>query len=207
MLKRTHNCGELKAQNVGQEVVLNGWVDAYRDFGGLVFIDLRDRYGITQVVFEPDQGEALMAAARDLRSEFCIGVQGKVAPRLAGKENPKLATGQIEVRVTSLEVFNQSATPPFDIQAGDANEELRLKYRYLDLRRPELQKVFILRHQMNQIMRQSLSDQGFLEFETPILGRSTPEGARDFLVPSRLHPGQFYALPQAPQQFKQLIMM
>lgn len=207
MLKRTHNCGELTAQNVGHEVVLNGWVDAYRDFGGLVFIDLRDRYGITQVVFEPDQGEALMAAARDLRNEFCIGVTGKVAPRLAGKENPKLATGQIEVRVTTLEVFNQSATPPFDIQAGDANEELRLKYRYLDLRRPELQKVFIMRHRMNQIMRQSLSDQGFLEFETPILGRSTPEGARDFLVPSRLHKGHFYALPQSPQLYKQILMM
>ena len=126
MLKRTHNCGELTAENVGQTVILNGWVDAYRDFGGLVFIDLRDRYGITQVVFEPDQGEALIAAARDLRSEFCIGVQGTVAKRLTGKENPKLATGQVEMRVSELQVYNESATPPFDIQAGDANEELRL---------------------------------------------------------------------------------
>ncbi len=207
MLKRTHNCGELTAENVGQTVILNGWVDAYRDFGGLVFIDLRDRYGITQVVFEPDQGEALIAAARDLRSEFCIGVQGTVAKRLTGKETPKLATGQVEMRVSELQVYNESATPPFDIQAGDANEELRLKYRFLDLRRPELQKVFIMRHKMNQIMRKSLSDQGFLEFETPILGRSTPEGARDFLVPSRLHKGHFYALPQSPQLYKQILMM
>ncbi|MFM1802448.1 MAG: hypothetical protein RJA81_1800 [Planctomycetota bacterium] len=207
MLKRTHNCGELKAEQVGQEVVLNGWVDAYRDFGGLVFIDLRDRYGITQVVFEPDQGEALMNVARDLRSEFCIGVKGKVTRRLEGKENPKLATGQVEIRVTEVQIFNESATPPFDIQAGDANEELRLKYRFLDLRRPDLQKIFIMRHKMNQIMRQSLSDQNFLEFETPILGRSTPEGARDFLVPSRLHKGHFYALPQSPQLYKQILMM
>lgn len=207
MLKRTHNCGELKAEQVGQEVVLNGWVDAYRDFGGLVFIDLRDRYGITQVVFEPDQGEALMNVARDLRSEFCIGVKGKVTRRLEGKENPKLATGQVEIRVTEVQIFNESATPPFDIQAGDANEELRLKYRFLDLRRPDLQKIFIMRHKMNQIMRQSLSDQDFLEFETPILGRSTPEGARDFLVPSRLHKGHFYALPQSPQLYKQILMM
>jgi len=207
MLKRTHNCGELTAKQVGETVILNGWVDAYRDFGGLVFIDLRDRYGITQVVFEPDQGEALMNAARELRSEFCLGVKGKVARRLAGKENPKLATGDVEVRVTELDLFNKSVTPPFDIQAGDANEEVRLKYRYLDLRRPELQQIFVLRHNMNRIMRQSLSDQGFLEFETPILGRSTPEGARDFLVPSRLHKGHFYALPQSPQLYKQILMM
>jgi aspartyl-tRNA synthetase len=207
MLKRTHTCGELTADHVGQAVILNGWVDTRRDHGGLVFIDLRDRYGITQVVFEPEQGDALMAAAKELRGEFVVGVRGTVARRLPGKENPKRATGAIEVKAAALEVFNRTQTPPFEIQGAEANEELRLKFRYLDLRRPEMQRVFLLRHRMAQLMRNTMSDLGFVEVETPILGRSTPEGARDFLVPSRIHPGHFYALPQSPQLYKQILMV
>ena len=207
MLKRTHTCGELTTEHVGQSVALNGWVDAWRDFGGLVFIDIRDRYGVTQVVFEPEAGEALQAAARDLRSEFVIGVSGSVARRLPGKDNPKLKTGAIEVRVKTLEVYNASPTPPFEMHGSEPNEELRLKYRFLDLRRPAVQQVFIARHTMAKLMRDTMSSLGFLEVETPILGRSTPEGARDFLVPSRLHPSHFYALPQSPQLYKQLLMV
>ncbi|MFO0907925.1 MAG: aspartate--tRNA ligase [Isosphaeraceae bacterium] len=207
MLKRTHTCGELRPTHEGQTVILNGWVDAWRDFGGLVFIDVRDRYGLTQVVFEPQAGAELQAAARELRNEYVVAVQGVVAKRLPGKENPNLATGAIEVRGTTLEVLNATPTPPFEIQGAEANEELRLKYRFLDLRRPALQKVFILRHTMAQLMRQIMSEQNFLEVETPILGRSTPEGARDFLVPSRVHSGHFYALPQSPQLYKQLLMV
>jgi len=207
LLKRTHTCGELTKDQVGQAVALNGWVDAWRDFGGLVFIDLRDRYGVTQVVFEPEAGAELQAQARELRNEYVIGVRGTVAPRLEGKENPNLKTGEIEVRVSELVVYNETPTPPFEIGGPEPNEELRLKYRFLDLRRPELQRVFILRHQISQVMRRVLSDQNFLEVETPILGRSTPEGARDFLVPSRVHPGHYYALPQSPQLYKQLLMV
>jgi len=207
LLKRTHTCGDLTKANVGEEVALNGWVDAWRDFGGLVFIDVRDRFGVTQVVFEPEAGADLQAQARELRSEYVVGIRGKVAPRLAGKENPKLKTGQVEVRATELVVYNASPTPPFEINGPEPNEELRLKYRFLDLRRPDLQRVFIMRHQISQVMRRALSDQGFLEVETPVLGRSTPEGARDFLVPSRVHPAHFYALPQSPQLYKQLLMV
>ncbi len=207
MLKRTHTCGDLSREHVGNAVILNGWVDAWRDFGGLVFIDVRDRYGLTQVVFEPDAGAALQAAARELRNEYVIAVKGVVAPRLPGKENPNLKTGAIEVRADTLEVLNASPTPPFELSGAEPNEELRLKYRFLDLRRPALQKVFILRHKMAQLMRNTLSDMDFLEVETPILGRSTPEGARDFLVPSRVHSGHFYALPQSPQLYKQLLMV
>ncbi|OJW22743.1 MAG: aspartate--tRNA ligase [Planctomycetales bacterium 71-10] len=206
-MKRTHTCGDLTKANVGEEVALNGWVDAWRDFGGLVFIDVRDRFGVTQVVFEPEAGADLQAQARELRSEYVVGIRGKVAPRLAGKENPKLKTGQVEVRATELVVYNASPTPPFEINGPEPNEELRLKYRFLDLRRPDLQRVFIMRHQISQVMRRALSDQGFLEVETPVLGRSTPEGARDFLVPSRVHPAHFYALPQSPQLYKQLLMV
>ena len=150
MLKRTHTCGELTIDHAGQTVALNGWVDAWRDFGGLVFIDVRDRYGITQVVFEPQAGESLQAAARELRSEYVVAMRGTVAPRLPGKQNPNLKTGAVEVRATELEVLNASPTPPFEIQGPEPNEELRLKYRFLDLRRPALQKVFILRHKMAQ---------------------------------------------------------
>jgi aspartyl-tRNA synthetase len=188
-------------------VVLNGWVDAWRDFGALVFIDVRDRYGVTQAVFEPQAGKELQDAARALRNEYVVGIKGVVAHRLPGKENPNLATGSIEVRAAALEVFNATPTPPFEIQGAEANEELRLKYRFLDLRRPALQQVFVLRHRMAQTMRKIMSDQDFLEVETPILGRSTPEGARDFLVPSRVHAGHFYALPQSPQLYKQLLMV
>ncbi len=208
MLKRTFTCGELTADQVDQTVMLNGWVDTRRDHGGLVFIDLRDRYGVTQVVFEPDAGAELFAAAQELRNEFVIGVKGVIMRRLQGKENPKLKTGAIEVRAKELEVFNRTQTPPFEV-SGDTepNEELRLTYRYLDLRRPEMQRVFILRHRMAKVMRDTMSDLGFLEVETPMLGRSTPEGARDFLVPSRVHDGHFYALPQSPQLYKQILMV
>ena len=178
-----------------------------RGFGGLVFIDVRDRYGLTQVVFEPQAGEALQAAARELRSEYVVAVKGVVAARLPGKQNPNLASGAIELRADTLEVLNTSPTPPFEMQGSEPNEELRLKYRYLDLRRPASQKVFILRHKMAQLMRNTLTGLNFLEVETPVLGRSTPEGARDFLVPSRLHAGHFYALPQSPQLYKQLLMV
>jgi aspartyl-tRNA synthetase len=207
MLKRTHTCGKLRPEHEGQAVVLNGWVDAWRDFGGLVFIDVRDRYGVTQVVCEPQAGEALQAAAHELRNEYVIATKGVVAHRLPGKENPNLATGAIEVRAQELEVLNAAPTPPFEIQGAEANEELRLKYRFLDLRRPALQKVFVLRHKMAQLMRNTMSAMDFLEVETPVLGRSTPEGARDFLVPSRVHPAHFYALPQSPQLYKQLLMV
>jgi aspartyl-tRNA synthetase len=208
MLKRTHTCGELTLDHVGQTVTLNGWVDAWRDFGGLVFIDLRDRHGLTQCVFEPEAGAELQSAARELRNEYVVGIEGVVTPRLPGKENPNLKTGGLEIRARKLEVFNATPTPPFEIQnAETTNEELRLKYRYLDLRRPSMQAVFGLRHRMAQSMRQVMSDQGFWEVETPILGRSTPEGARDFLVPSRVHLGHFYALPQSPQLYKQLLMV
>jgi aspartyl-tRNA synthetase len=207
LYKRTHTCGELTADDVGKPVVLNGWVDAYRDFGGLIFIDLRDRYGVTQVVFEPDAGQELHARGSELRNEFVIGVKGTVAPRLRGKENAKLKTGGIEVRVQELAVYNATPTPPFEMHGPDPNEELRLTYRYLDLRRPDKQAIFILRHRLAQLMRNTMSQLGFLEVETPILGRSTPEGARDFLVPSRIHAGHFYALPQSPQIYKQLLMV
>src|ERR1700677_11476 len=207
LLKRTHTCGELATEDWGKSVVLNGWVDAYRDFGGLIFIDLRDRYGVTQVVFEPDAGKELQARGGELRNEFVVGVKGTVAPRLRGKENSKLKTGGIEVRVRELVVYNATPTPPFEMHGPDPNEELRLTYRYLDLRRPDKQAIFILRHRLPQLMRNTMSELGFLEIETPILGRSTPEGARDFLVPSRIHAGHFYALPQSPQIYKQLLMV
>ncbi len=207
LLKRTHTCGDLTPADVGKTVILNGWVDAYRDFGGLIFIDLRDRYGVTQVVFEPDAGKELQARGSELRNEFVIGVKGTVSLRLPGKENPKLKTGGIEVRVSEMIVYNATPTPPFEMHGPDPNEELRLTYRYLDLRRPEKQAIFILRHKLAQLMRNKMSELGFLEVETPILGRSTPEGARDFLVPSRIHPGHFYALPQSPQIYKQLLMV
>jgi aspartyl-tRNA synthetase len=207
LLKRTHTCGELTPDQIGKHVVLNGWVDSWRDFGGLLFIDLRDRYGLTQVVFEPDAGQDLQARGRELRNEYVIGIKGVVAPRLPGKENPKLKTGGIEVRARDLVVYNATPTPPFEMHGPEPNEELRLTYRYLDLRRPAMHEIFILRHRLAQLMRRTMSDLGFIEVETPILGRSTPEGARDFLVASRLHAGHFYALPQSPQIYKQLLMV
>jgi aspartyl-tRNA synthetase len=211
LMRRTHTCGQLRDSDVGKTVVLNGWVNTSRDQNLFVFVDLRDRYGLTQVVFEPERGQELFAAARELRSEWVIAVKGTVARRLPGKENPKLATGAIEVKAEELHVLNRCPTPPFAVTefAGDelANEDLRLQYRYLDLRRQTLQRTLMLRHRMNKVIRDYLDAQGFLELETPLLGRSTPEGARDYLVPSRVWPGNWYALPQSPQLYKQLLMV
>jgi aspartyl-tRNA synthetase len=210
-LQRTHTCGELREAHVGQTVTLNGWVNTYRDHGVFVFIDLRDRYGLTQVVFEPERGQELFAAAQDLRSEYVLAVKGKVVQRLPGKANPDLATGMIEVKAEEMVVLNRCPTPPFEVTEfpGDelANEDLRLQYRYLDLRRPTLQRTLALRHRVNKVIRDFLDARGFLELETPLLGRSTPEGARDYLVPSRIFPGHWYALPQSPQLYKQLLMV
>ncbi|HVW38871.1 MAG TPA: aspartate--tRNA ligase, partial [Pirellulales bacterium] len=205
---RTHTCGELRTGHIGQEVTLCGWVDSYRDHGGGLFVDLRDRYGKTQVVFAPEAGPQILEAAKSLRSEFVIAVTGKVAHRPAGTVNPKLDTGEVELRATRLEVLNKSLTPPFQPGAKDLpGEDLRLKYRYLDLRRPEMQRTLTLRHRMIKGMRDYFDQHDFLEIETPMLGRSTPEGARDYLVPSRVHAGMFYALPQSPQLYKQILMI
>jgi aspartyl-tRNA synthetase len=208
--QRTHTCGELREANVGQAVVLNGWVNTYRNQGALVFIDVRDRYGVTQVVFDSEHRE-LLAAAQELRSEFVVAVNGKVSRRLPGKENPDLPTGAVEVKAEELHVLNRCPTPPFELTEFScedlANEDLRLQYRYLDLRRPTLQRTLALRHRLNKVIRDYLDARGFLEVETPLLGRSTPEGARDYLVPSRLFPDSWYALPQSPQLYKQLLMV
>ncbi len=205
---RTHTCGELRAAQIGQEVTLTGWVDSYRDHGGSLFVDLRDRYGKTQVVFTPDGGAELLAEARQLRTEFVIAVTGKVAKRPEGTINPKLDTGEIELRCRKLELLNKSLVPPFQPGAMELpGEDLRLKYRYLDLRRPDMQRTIVLRHRMIKAMRDYFDEHRFIEVETPMLGRSTPEGARDYLVPSRVHPGKFYALPQSPQLYKQILMI
>jgi aspartyl-tRNA synthetase len=210
-MKRTHTCGELRSSHVGQTVVLNGWVNRYRGQSMQVFIDLRDRYGLTQVVFDEEQHPALFARAQGLRSEFVVAVKGEVTARLKGKENPKLATGTVEVKALELEVLNECPTPPFEVaELPDqelSGEDLRLQYRYLDLRRPALQQTLILRHRLNKAIRDHLDALGFLELETPLLGRSTPEGARDYLVPSRVFPGSWFALPQSPQLYKQLLMI
>lgn len=207
-LKRSHHNDELTATQVGQTVVLFGWVGTVRDHGGVLFVDLRDREGITQVVFNPEVQPKVHDLAKHLRSEYCLGIQGKVSARPEGMTNANLKTGEIEVLVEDFEVFSAAKTPPFLIEDElEVNEEHRLKYRYLDLRRPSMQKNFRLRHKVTQAARRYLDEQNFLEIETPILTRSTPEGARDFLVPSRVHHGQCYALPQSPQLFKQLTMM
>ncbi|MEW6702137.1 MAG: aspartate--tRNA ligase [Bacteroidota bacterium] len=206
--KRTHTCGELREINIGQSVVLNGWVAIRRDLGGVIFIEMRDRYGVTQVVFEPSYNPQAHEQGKRLRSEYVISIEGKVRKRPAGTENFSLSTGQIDVMVDKLIILNQAETPPFPIEDKiDVNEDLRLKYRYLDLRRSEMQKNILLRHKMYQITRKYFDNNGFVEVETPILMRSTPEGARDFLVPSRLHKGKFYALPQSPQTYKQILMV
>jgi aspartyl-tRNA synthetase len=206
-LKRSRTCGELGSQSVGTDVVLMGWVHRRRDHGGVVFVDLRDRYGITQVVFRPDDA-ALLEKVRDLKQEYVVAVEGRVEPRPPEMVNPDLATGAIEVRARSLRILNTSATPPFVIDAeANANEDLRLKYRYLDLRCLVLRDNIVLRDRALQAVRGYLSSQGLLEIETPLLVKRTPEGARDFLVPSRLNPGTFYALPQSPQLYKQLLMI
>lgn len=206
-LKRSHRCGELSAVNVGQTVTVMGWVQKQRNKGGIIFVDLRDRSGILQVIFEEsDCGAENFAKAEKLRSEFVAAVVGKVTRR-EGAVNENLATGEIEVRAESLRVLAEAETPPFPIEADSrTKEELRLKYRYLDLRRPDIQKNLMLRSRIAAAVRGFLSEEGFLEIETPILNKSTPEGARDYLVPSRVHPGSFYALPQSPQIFKQLLM-
>ena len=203
---RTHHCNELRKTDIGREVKLAGWVAVRRDHGGVIFIDLRDREGLTQVVFRPEENAEVAKQSHSLRTEDVIQVCGKVAPRLPGTENPKLATGDIEVLPQSLTVLNRAENLPFQLDAELSNEDLALTYRYFDLRRPRLSHNLQTRHRVTQATRQFLDSQGFLEIETPILSKSTPEGARDFLVPSRLLPGKFYALPQAPQQYKQLLM-
>jgi aspartyl-tRNA synthetase len=208
-MKRTHHCSELRATHVGQKVDLAGWVHVRRDHGGIVFIDLRDREGLTQVVFDPQHNQASWELAQGLRSEFVVAVAGAVRHRPAGTENTKLPTGEIEVLAHRLEVLNPAETPPFQVEETGAlaGEDLRLQYRYLDLRRPSMAKHLILRHKMAKAVRDYFDANRFLEVETPILFKSTPEGAREYLVPSRVNPGKFYALPQSPQQFKQMLMV
>jgi aspartyl-tRNA synthetase len=220
--QRTHTCGELRQTHVGETVALNGWVNSYRAYNDQIFVDLRDRYGLTQVVVESDHPE-LFPAAQEIRNEWVLSVRGRVRERLPGKHNPKLATGDVEVVAEQLHILNRCPTPPFEVMSvpletgfGDpelAGEDLRLQYRYLDLRRPTLQRTFAVRHRLNQVIRAHLDGRGFLELETPLLGRSTPEGARDYLVPSRVSRDEqtnkpfWYALPQSPQLYKQLLMV
>lgn len=207
--KRTHTCGELRKEQISQSVTLSGWVNRRRDHGGLIFIDLRDRFGIVQLVFDPEKNAETHALGEKLRSEWVISIKGHVIPRQPNMVNPKLPTGDIEVEVDQLEVLSKAQTPPFSIceETADVNDELRLKYRYLDIRRGDIAKKLIQRHKAMLATRHYLDKHGFLEISTPILGKSTPEGARDYLVPSRVHPGSFYALPQSPQLFKQLLMV
>lgn len=208
MLKRTHNCGQLRIGDTGKKVNLCGWVNSYRDHGNLVFIDLRDRYGITQLVFNPQAQPEMHKLSRQLRCEWVIAASGAIRPRGEGLTNPKLPTGEIEVLIDRLEILNTAETPPFEIsEAENVDEELRLKYRYIDLRRPLMQHRLEVRHKVTKIARDFYDSEDFWEIETPFLGKSTPEGARDFLVPSRLCSGCFYALPQSPQLFKQVLMV
>jgi len=207
-MRRTHTCCELNADDVGTEVVLMGWVQRRRDHGGVIFVDLRDREGLTQVVFNPEVSPEIHEKAHVLRSEYVIGIRGKVEKRLEGMTNPKLRTGAIEVFATELNIFNAAETPPFLIEDNvDVSENIRLKYRHIDLRRTMFQKNIINRHKAAASVRQYLNSRKFIDIETPVLTRSTPEGARDYLVPSRVNPGLFYALPQSPQIFKQLLMI
>ncbi|MGA8573620.1 MAG: aspartate--tRNA ligase [Desulfobaccales bacterium] len=208
-LERTHSCGELRLRDAGREVVLMGWVQRRRDHGGLIFVDLRDRGGLTQVVFNPEVNPDTHNKAGVLRDEFVLAVRGLVNPRPPEMVNPNLPTGEIEVRVSELRLLNSAKTPPFELEdyRVDISEALRLKYRYLDLRRPSVMKNILFRHRAAQVVRRFLNGEGFIEVETPILTKSTPEGARDYLVPSRVQPGQFFALPQSPQLFKQLLMI
>ena len=209
-MKRTHHCGELRTVQVGQTVTLTGWVHARRDLGGIVFIELRDRWGNTQTVFDPQHNKQSWELAQSLRSEFVIAVEGTVRKRPPGTENTKLPTGEVEVLAHQLDILNPSENPPFQIDesgGAQAGEDLRLQYRYLDLRRPSMARNLALRHRATKAVRDYFDGNGFLEIETPILFKSTPEGAREYLVPSRVNPGKFYALPQSPQQFKQMLMV
>src|SRR3989475_574399 len=206
-MDRTHDCNSLRKTDIGKTVTLAGWVHVLRDHGGVIFIDLRDREGLTQVVFRPEENAEVAKEAHTLRSEDVIEISGRVAARVPGTENPKLATGDIEVIPNRLRILNRADALPFPIDAEIHNEDLRLTYRYYDLRRPQLSRNLRLRHRVARATRDYLDSQGYIEVETPILSKSTPEGARDFLVPSRLTPGKFYALPQAPQQYKQLLMV
>jgi aspartyl-tRNA synthetase len=208
MAERTHYCGEVTLQDVGSKVQLKGWVQKRRDLGGLIFIDMRDRTGIVQVIFNPEISEEALKLAESVRNEYVLHVEGTVVEREAGQINKNLPTGYIEVQATDVKILNTAKTPPFTISdKTDVSEDVRLKYRYLDLRRPVMLETFKLRHKVTKAMRDFLDGEGFLEVETPILTKSTPEGARDYLVPSRVHPGEFYALPQSPQIFKQLLMV
>jgi aspartyl-tRNA synthetase len=205
---RTHTCGQLNLTDKDKTIVLSGWVDTRRDHGGVIFIDLRDKYGLTQIVFNPEFNAETHKEADKLRREDVVKVTGIVKPRAEGMVNSKIATGEIEVFINNIEVLNKSETPPIEVDDQKlANEELRLKYRYLDLRRPSMQKYLTLRHKAAQAAREALTEQGFTEIETPLLVKSTPEGARDYVVPSRVNPGKFYALPQSPQLYKQLLMV
>jgi len=207
--RRTHTCGELRYQDIHLSVTLSGWVNRRRDHGGLIFIDLRDRFGLTQLVFDPIKTPDAHHQAEKLRHEWVISIRGKVHPRTEGMANPKLATGDIEILVEEIEILSKAKTPPFSVceEQIDVNEELRLRYRYLDIRRGAIAKNLAIRHTAMLAIRRFLDEQRFLEVTTPILGKSTPEGARDYLVPSRIYPGTFYALPQSPQIFKQLLMV
>ncbi|MEW4490011.1 aspartate--tRNA ligase [Thalassoglobus sp. JC818] len=205
---RTATCGQLRADQIGQTVTLCGWADKYRDHGGVVFIDLRDRYGITQIAFRMEESSEIQQLSSTIRHEDVIQVTGEVVSRGEDNKNPKLATGEVELRANNLVVLNKSKTPPFEPRGESlANEELRLQYRFIDLRRPALQNKMVLRHQLTKSVRNYFDELDFIEIETPILGRSSPEGARDYLVPSRVHEGAFYALPQSPQLFKQILMV
>ncbi|MBU90583.1 aspartate--tRNA ligase [Candidatus Woesearchaeota archaeon] len=207
-LKRTYTCGELAKNDIKKGASLNGWVSSSRDHGGIIFIDLRDRYGLTQIIFDPEHDKKTHKEAEQLRREDVIAVNGKVRARGKGLENPKLKTGQIEVLVDEIEVLSKADTPPLEIDDRvEANEDVRLKYRYLDLRRPKMQKHLLIRHNAAMATREYLNKNSFLEIETPILVRATPEGARDYIVPSRINPGNFYALPQSPQLYKQILMV
>jgi len=205
--KRTHYCGNLNISHAGKEIILMGWSHRRRDHGGVIFVDLRDREGMVQIVFNPDSGEAVHGEAHKIRNEFVLAVKGTVLKRPQGMENPALKTGEIEVIVSELEIMNESKTPPFSFDEEDISENVRLKYRYLDLRRPALQQNLFLRSKLAAATRNYFDKNGFIEVETPFLTKSTPEGARDYLVPSRIYKGMFYALPQSPQIFKQLLMV